>query len=149
MTGKQPTDPSGTAEASRPVDAGRDVSAETGDLAPRGEPPSFSPGEWLADRFQIERLLGRGSMGEVYAVRDDELAILVALKTLPLSLSQDPDSVLRLKREVLLARSVAHPHVCRVFDVGRHGEGADVGPDSELGRELAGLRRMLAAAHER
>ncbi len=34
-----------------------------------------------------------------------------------------PRALQRLKREGLLARSVSHPNVCRVYDLGRHGEG--------------------------
>jgi predicted ATPase len=64
-------------------------------------------------------------MGEVYEAYDDDLCIPVALKTLHPDLSRERAALARLKLEVLLARSVAHPHVCRVYDIGHHGEGAD------------------------
>ena len=89
--------------------------------APAG--PRFAPGERLADRYRVRALLGRGGMGEVYAADDEELGILVALKVLHVALGAPGDGLWRLKQEVLLARSVAHPHVCRVYDLGRHLDG--------------------------
>jgi predicted ATPase len=84
---------------------------------------SIGPGDLLSQRFRIDRLLGAGGMGTVYQAWDRELSLPVALKILHLDPGQDPGGLLRLKREVLLARSVTHPHVCRVHDLGRHGEG--------------------------
>jgi predicted ATPase/tetratricopeptide (TPR) repeat protein len=80
----------------------------------------FTPGERLADRYRLQALLGRGGMGEVYAADDEELGIPVALKVLHIAIGPPGEGLWRLKREVLLARSVAHPHVCRVYDLGRH-----------------------------
>ena len=82
----------------------------------------FSPGDHVARRYRIERLLGRGGMGVVYEAWDEELSIRVALKTLTNPARSD-DALRRLKLEGLLARSVWHPNVCRVYDVGRHGTG--------------------------
>jgi predicted ATPase/Tfp pilus assembly protein PilF len=87
----------------------------------RPKPHRFAAGERIAGRYLVHRLLGKGGMGEVYEAWDEELAIPVALKTLHLS---GGDAVLqRLKLESLLARSVSHPNVCRVYDLGRHAEG--------------------------
>ncbi len=84
-------------------------------------PPRFQEGDHLARRYRVRRLLGRGGMGEVYEVWDEELSILVALKVIPLS-SGTPETYKRLKLEGLLARSVWHPNVCRFFDLGRHDD---------------------------
>jgi serine/threonine protein kinase len=64
-------------------------------------------------------------MGEVYETQDEELGLPVALKTLRADLMHEEQAVRRLKQEVLLARSISHPHVCRVYDLGRHGEGSE------------------------
>ena len=77
-------------------------------------------GAIVADRYEIRRLLGRGGMGEVYEARDTELGDLVALKTLALTTLDDATAESRLKAEVLLARRVAHPNVCRIFDFAVH-----------------------------
>lgn len=62
-------------------------------------------------------------MGEVYEADDLVLRMRIALKTVPLSSGVTPASIERLRREISLARKVAHPNVCRVFDLGRHTEG--------------------------
>ena len=88
------------------------------------EEPLFAAGEVLADRFRIIRLLGRGGMGEVYEALDLELGPPVALKTLRAGIAFDARAIDRFRHEVLRARSVAHPNVCRVYDLFAHGTGA-------------------------
>ena len=76
------------------------------------------PGHVLGDRYVVGHELGRGGMGAVYAVVDRLLGERVALKVL-LTTSDAPQSgkLERLRREVRLARLVAHPNVCRVYDL--------------------------------
>ncbi len=85
-------------------------------------PPRFSVDDQVAQRYRVRQLLGRGGMGEVYEAWDEELSIPVALKTLHLPGGTE-EAHKRLKLEGLLARSVWHPNVCRLYDLGRHGEG--------------------------
>lgn len=80
----------------------------------------FAPGQLVASRYLIERRVGRGGMGEVYAALDQELNDRVALKTISPALGADPKIVDRFKLELRLARSIAHPSVCRVLEFGRH-----------------------------
>ena len=91
------------------------------DSLARAEAPRFAAGEHVAGRYLIRRLLGRGGMGEVYEAWDEELSVPVALKTLHVQASTE--ALQRLRREGLYARSVSHPNVCRVYDLGRHGAG--------------------------
>ncbi len=56
-------------------------------------------------------------MGEVYRADDLELGQSVALKFLPERLAADPAALSRLRDEVRTARQVAHPNVCRVYDI--------------------------------
>ena len=77
---------------------------------------SFEQGEILADRFRIERSLGRGGMGQVWEAFDQQLRELVAVKTIRYEIASDPKAVERFKQEILNARKVSHPNVCRVFD---------------------------------
>ena len=111
-------------------------------------------------------LLGRGGMGEVYRAEDLKLGQAVALKFLP-----DPIDQAKLSRfygEVRLGRQVAHPNVCRIYDVieadARHFlvmeyvDGEDLASllrrigrlPQDKGLEIArGLCAGLAAAHEK
>ncbi|MGE5325023.1 MAG: protein kinase domain-containing protein [Actinomycetota bacterium] len=80
----------------------------------------LSPGSLVAQRYRIASLLGMGGMGEVYEAEDNELGDRIALKILRPQMSLDQAALDRFRREVLLARRVTHPNVCRVFDIGRH-----------------------------
>ncbi len=77
----------------------------------------FTPGTILNDRFQITALIGRGGMGEVYRADDLKLGQPVALKFVPLAIAQSGELLQRLYSEVRLGRQVAHPNVCRLFDL--------------------------------
>jgi serine/threonine protein kinase len=59
-------------------------------------------------------------MGEVYEAEDQELRVEVALKTIRPRAREDDMALERFKREILLARRVSHPNVCRIFDLGVH-----------------------------
>jgi eukaryotic-like serine/threonine-protein kinase len=86
------------------------------------QPSRFQPGELVARRFQVIRLIGRGGMGEVYEVTDDHLhGVHIALKTLLPEIARDPAMRKSFEREVLLARSLTHPNVCPIYDI-FHGE---------------------------
>jgi serine/threonine-protein kinase len=69
----------------------------------------------LAGRYRVVALLGRGGMGEVYRADDTKLGQPVALKFVRGALS--PQLVERLYAEVRIGRQVAHPNVCRLYDV--------------------------------
>lgn len=77
-----------------------------------------APGDLIADRYLIEAFVARGGMGEVYRARDLKLDVPLALKTIRPEIASHPASLRRFKQEVLLARSVTHPNVCRIFDIG-------------------------------
>jgi eukaryotic-like serine/threonine-protein kinase len=98
-------------------------------------PPLNNAGDVLARRFRVVRFLARGGMGEVYEAEDLELHEPVALKMIrPEIAVHYPNCLQRFKREVLLAKRVTHPNVCRIFDFFRDSEpGAE---DAEIGREL-------------
>ena len=77
----------------------------------------LTPGAMLAERYRIIGLLGRGGMGEVYRADDVKLGQPVALKFLPKSLSSDPVRRERFFAEVRITRQLAHPNICRVYDI--------------------------------
>ncbi len=112
------------------------------DLVP-ALPPAFASGAVLADRYRIVRFLARGGMGEVYEAEDLLLHMSIALKSIAPEAAADAKMVLRLKREVLLARKVTNPHVCRLHDLGTHA--TDTGPVIFLTMDL--LRGETLAAY--
>jgi serine/threonine-protein kinase len=70
-------------------------------------------------RYAAQELLGIGGMGMVYKVQDQELnSEPVALKLLNKNLLPDPMYAARFRREVALARKLAHPNIVKIFDFG-------------------------------
>jgi len=73
-------------------------------------------------QYAIERKLGQGGMGVVYAAHDERLKRTVALKMMS-SLANDEDSRTRFWREARVAASVNHPNVCQIYEISEdHGE---------------------------
>jgi serine/threonine protein kinase/tetratricopeptide (TPR) repeat protein len=68
-------------------------------------------------RYVIERKLGQGGMGVVYAARDERLQRTVALKTMS-AVARDERAHKRFWREARAAAAVNHPHVCQIYEVG-------------------------------
>ena len=81
---------------------------------------TFSNGSLLCDRFRVLRFIARGGMGELYEAEDLALGERVALKTIRAEIASDERVDLRFRREVLLARKVTHPNICRIFDLFQH-----------------------------
>src|SRR5690349_23216588 len=99
----------------------------------------------LAGRYRVNALLGRGGMGEVYAVHDLDLEEDVALKLLRSELSSDAAYRKRLRSEVRLARRVSHPNVCRTHDLRQHADHAFVTMARVGGRSVRQLQRAIRA----
>ena len=79
-------------------------------------------------RYRIERLLGAGSMGNVYLAHDADLDRPVAVKTLrDLALDADMRDVFlsRFQNEARAAARLQHPNIVQIFDV---GDDPNVGP---------------------
>ena len=82
-----------------------------------------SPGEMLAGKYRVERVLGRGGMGVVIAARNVELDQRVAIKCIHASLAKDGIAVERFLREGRAAVQLRSEHVAKVLDVGRLQDG--------------------------
>jgi len=98
------------------------------------------PGEMFAQRYRIEKEIGRGGMGKIYKATDKILEVPVALKIMEL-IHHDERSIERFKREVVVARKVAHPNVCRIYDMGESGGLHYVSMEFLEGRTLAEMLR--------
>ena len=69
-------------------------------------------------KYQLNRLLGQGGMGEVYEARDTSKDRTVALKILPEELSRDDGFRARFQRESRAAAMLEEPHVIPIHDWG-------------------------------
>ncbi|HVV86131.1 MAG TPA: serine/threonine-protein kinase [Kofleriaceae bacterium] len=85
---------------------------------------SIEPGQILAGKFQIERVLGKGGMGVVVAAQHLQLGQLVALKFLLPEALRNPEVTERFLREARAAVRLKSEHVGRVIDVGTLETGA-------------------------
>lgn len=125
-------------------------------------------GAVVADRYRIERLIGRGGMGVVYQVEHTKIGKVMALKLLTGELARRPDTVRRFKREALLVSKLSHPNTVQVFDYGSVGgltylameylNGQDLGelvntqgprPFSQLAKILIQVCGALREAHDK
>src|SRR5207302_7661706 len=79
--------------------------------------PLIQAGDILCQRFRIDRLIGEGGMGHVFEAWDSVLRVRVALKAIRPEIAGHPASLSRFRQEVLTARSISHPNVCRTFDI--------------------------------
>mgnify|MGYP001441052363 CR=1 FL=1 len=87
-------------------------------------------------RYLVERTLGRGGMGVVYAARDERLDRLVALKTMA-SLADDDTARKRFWREARAAASVSHPNVCQIYEIGEDRDQLFIAMELLEGESLA------------
>jgi len=103
----------------------------------------FEPGQQLGSRYRIVGLLGTGGMGEVYRADDLELGQSVALKFLPERVAADQAWLRRFRNEVRTSRQVAHPNVCRVYDIGDQDGHVFISMEYIDGEDLASVLRRL------
>jgi serine/threonine-protein kinase len=117
--------------------------------------------------YEIFAPIGAGGMGEVYVARDPKLGRRVAIKMLPLRLTQERDTLTRFTQEARSASALNHPNIVTIHEVGasegvpyivmEYIEGTDLrsmiaaGP-TPVRKALdvaAQIADGLAAAHER
>ena len=91
--------------------------------------------------YEIERLVGRGGMGEIYRARDPRLERRVALKLLAERFSEDAEFRERLLRESRIAASLDHPNVIPVYEAGDTDDRLFIAMRFVEGSDLAALLR--------
>src|SRR3954465_5819992 len=75
-------------------------------------------GEVIAGRYELEELVGKGGMSNVYRAHDRLLERKVAIKLLHEHYTPDADYVERLPREARAAAKLSHPNIVTVIDRG-------------------------------
>jgi beta-lactam-binding protein with PASTA domain/predicted Ser/Thr protein kinase len=81
---------------------------------PTGEVPRLR----LGQRYELEKMVGRGGMAEVFEGHDQRLDRRVAVKILRPDLAADPTFHQRFRREAHSAASLNHPNIVAVYDTG-------------------------------
>ncbi len=82
-------------------------------------------------------------MGEVYRADDLELNQSVALKFLPEKVARSAGDLTHLRQEVRVARQIAHPNVCRTYDIAEADGQVFVVMEYVDGEDLASVLRRL------
>jgi len=72
----------------------------------------------LGGRYELDGVVGRGGMAEVFRARDIRLDRIVAVKTLRDDLARDQTFQARFRREAQSAASLNHPSIVAVYDTG-------------------------------
>ncbi len=82
------------------------------------------PGDVLAGKYRVEKVLGAGGMGVVVQATHVVLNDRVALKFLLPAVAQHENTAARFLREAQAAVRIKSPHVARVIDVGTMDSGS-------------------------
>ncbi|WP_437312047.1 serine/threonine-protein kinase [Sorangium sp. So ce388] len=104
------------------------------------------PGDLLAGKYRVERVLGAGAMGVVVAATHVELGQTVAVKFMRSAQHVAGDARERFLREARALVRLRSQHVARVFDVGTLEDGAPyIVMEFLEGRDLAALLKESGA----
>lgn len=77
----------------------------------------IEPGTLVAKRYRVQRQLGKGGMGEVFAAENVRTGRAVALKVLRAEAKAKATAIERFRREARAAGSIHSDHVTQVLDV--------------------------------
>ena len=75
-------------------------------------------GDLIADRYELEELVGTGGMSSVFRARDLQLDRSVAIKILHEHYAEDPEYLERFRREARAVARLSHPNIVTVIDRG-------------------------------
>jgi len=79
------------------------------------------PGDLFQGKYRIQRLLGKGGMGAVFAADHVDLGTRVAVKFLLAEAAANEEANARFKQEARAAAQIHNDHVARVVDVSIEG----------------------------
>ncbi|MEM1032380.1 MAG: serine/threonine-protein kinase [Myxococcota bacterium] len=81
-------------------------------------------GRVIEGKYRVLGAVGEGGMSSIYEAEPVGGRGRVALKVLHPSLADDREAIARLRQEAEVVSTIGHPNICRVYDLGRTGEGA-------------------------
>jgi serine/threonine-protein kinase len=114
-------------------------------LVPTDEPEGAGiprAGDVIAEKYRVERILGVGGMGVVFAVTHLQLGEPYAIKCLLPRAAADPEAIERFMREARAAVRIKSEHIARVSDVGQLANGSPyILMEYLTGRDLSDVLR--------
>jgi len=90
---------------------------------------TLEPGVRLGT-YVIDRLIGKGGMGEVYEALDSNLQRRVAIKVLPRPFIDEPERQARFRREAQILAALNHPNIAQIHGFEESTEVAATGRPS-------------------
>ena len=105
----------------------------------------LSSGTILANRYQIQDVIGIGGMGSVYRARDLHFPNVVKLVAVKEMINQSPDSMIRetivknFEREANILVTLNHPSIPRIFDFFTHEERSYLVMELIFGKDLEAI----------
>jgi len=100
-------------------------------------------GSTFAHRYEIIEELGKGGMGSVYKVFDKKIKDKIALKLIKPEIAADEKMIDRFSNELKYARKIAHPNVCRMYDLGEEEDTHYITMEYISGEDLKSMIRMM------
>ena len=89
--------------------------------------------------YEVQSLIGRGGMGEVYLAHDTRLGRKVAVKLLRSALTSNADAVRRFEQEARAASSLNHPNIVTIYEIGDLLERRYIAMEFVEGQSLAAM----------
>ena len=102
----------------------------------------LSPGTTFAGRYLVIEEIGKGGMGNVYKVLDQEINEKVALKLIKPEISADRQTVDRFQNEIKITRRITHKNVCRMYHLGKEDDAYYITMEFVRGQNLKKMIRM-------
>jgi serine/threonine protein kinase/tetratricopeptide (TPR) repeat protein len=90
----------------------------------------------LLGSYEILAPLGSGGMGDVYRARDTRLNREVAVKVLSPTFANDPNLLMRFRREAHVLASLNHPNIVTIYDIGQESSTVYIAMELVEGKAL-------------
>lgn len=100
-----------------PADGARTIAVQPGQA-------TYHSGMLIADRYQVDGVIGIGGFGAVYRCTQLTMNQTVAVKVLRSEHLSSVEHVKRFTREAQAVSKLSHPNTIRIFDFGSHSDGA-------------------------